>query len=225
MLGVTGAVFPRVTIGIARDEAFHFYYPDNLECLQELGARLVYFSPIHDVRLPESLDAVYLGGGYPEEFALALAQNTGMLDSFRKFANSGGAIYAECGGLMYLSQGIETLDGTNHTMAGLLPFRTRMCSRRQSLGYTEITLERNGMWGAAGTELRGHEFHYSEIIDPSATHEGWQPAYQIQYRRTPGTTSGGIQRGNIMAGYVHLHFASHPKAAHAFLEFIRKRHL
>lgn len=210
-----------VTIGIARDEAFHFYYPDNLECLQALGARLVYFSPIHDTRLPESLGAVYLGGGYPEECSPALSQNTGMLDSIRQFAGSGGTIYAECGGLMYLSQGIETLDGTNHAMTGLLPFRTRMCSRRQSLGYTEITLERNSMWGVEGTTLRGHEFHYSEIIDPAATHEAWQPAYQIQYRRTTETNSGGIQRGNILAGYVHLHFASHPAAARSFLNSIR----
>jgi cobyrinic acid a,c-diamide synthase len=210
-----------VTIGIASDAAFHFYYPDNLECLQAQGAQLVHFSPIRDSRLPAGLDALYLGGGYPEEYAADLARNGGMLESIRQFAAAGGAVYAECGGLMMLSQSIETLDGIIHPMAGLLPFRTRMCARRQSLGYTEVTLKGDTLWGPEGTRLRGHEFHYSEIVgDP--TDADWKPAYQIQYRRDPKPVLAGAQRGRILAGYVHLHFASHPDAVRTFLDFARK---
>lgn len=211
-----------VTIGIASDAAFHFYYPDNLESLEAQGARLVPFSPIHDTRLPESLDALYLGGGYPEEFAAPLAANTGMMDSIRQFAAKGGAIYAECGGLMLLSESIETLDGVIHPMAGLLPFRTRMCAKRQSLGYTEVTLHNDTLWGPAGSHLRGHEFHYSQIVESRAdTH--WSPAYQVQYRREPKPLLAGIQGGRILAGYVHLHWAAHPEACRAFITFATKR--
>ena len=214
------AVSP-VTIGIAFDAAFHFYYPDNLASLEAQGARLIRFSPLQDARLPESLDALYLGGGYPEEFAPALSNNTGMLDSIRQFAAAGGTIYAECGGLMVLSQSIETLDGCIHPMAGLLPFRTRMCSKRQSLGYTEVTLNGDTMWGPTGTRLRGHEFHYSQIVE-SPEAPNWNPAYQIQYRRNPKPVLAGIQRDRILAGYVHLHWGAHPGAARTFLNFARK---
>lgn len=210
-----------VTIGIASDAAFHFYYPDNLECLQAQGAQLVHFSPIRDSRLPAGLDALYLGGGYPEEYAADLARNGGMMESIRQFAAAGGAVYAECGGLMMLSQSIETLDGLIHPMAGLLPFRTRMCARRQSLGYTEVTLKGDTLWGPEGTRLRGHEFHYSEIVG-APTDADWKPAYQIQYRRDPKPVLAGAQRGRILAGYVHLHFASHPDAVRTFLDFARK---
>ena len=210
-----------VNIGIASDAAFHFYYPDNLECLEAEGARLVPFSPIIDHRLPDSLDALYLGGGYPEEFAETLARNSGMLNSICQFAAAGGAIYAECGGLMLLSQSIETLDGNIHPMAGLLPFRTRMCTKRQSLGYTEVILNGDTMWGPNGTRLRGHEFHYSEIVD-SAAANGWNPAYAIHYRRESKPVLAGIQLGRVLAGYIHLHFAAHPDAVRTFLNYARK---
>jgi len=212
-----------ITIGIASDSAFHFYYPDNLACLEAQGANLVYFSPIKDPRLPDSLDALYLGGGYPEEFADAIAQNVGMLESIRKFSAAGGAIYAECGGLMVLSKSIETLNGVIHPMAGLLPFRTRMCARRQTLGYTEVVLNGNTMWGPEGTRLRGHEFHYSQIVEDT-TKADWKPAYHVQYRREPNPVPAGIQQGRILAGYVHLHFAAHPEAVRTFLNFARKAH-
>ncbi|MEI6562675.1 MAG: cobyrinate a,c-diamide synthase [bacterium] len=210
-----------VTIGIASDAAFHFYYPDNLECLEAQGARLVRFSPIKDNRLPDSLNALYLGGGYPEEYAGDLARNVGMMDSLRQFAIAGGTIYAECGGLMLLSQSIETLDGMIHLMAGLLPFRTRMCAKRQSLGYTEVTLNGDTMWGPGGSRLRGHEFHYSEIVGASPEADG-KPAYQVHYRREPKPVMAGFQQGRVLAGYIHLHFAAHSNAVQTFLNFARK---
>ena len=210
-----------VTIGIASDAAFHFYYPDNLECLAAHGARLVHFSPLKDHQLPESLDALYLGGGYPEEFAETLARNVGMMDSIRKFSDARGTISAECGGLMMLSHSIETLDGSIHPMADLLPFRTRMCTKRQSLGYTEVVLNGDTMWGTNGSRLRGHEFHYSEIVESTADAD-WKPAYQVHYRRESKPILSGVQRGRILAGYVHLHFAAHPDAVRSFLNFARK---
>ena len=154
----------KVRLGIAQDEAFHFYYPDNLEALRRAGCTLVPFSPLHDRALPDNLDGLYIGGGYPEEHAQALAANHAMLESIRGFAESNRVIYAECGGLMYLSQGIETLDGARHPMLEILPGWTRMCPRRKSLGYVEVTLARECLWGRAGDVLRGHEFHYSELI-------------------------------------------------------------
>lgn len=214
-----------VTIGIARDDAFHFYYPDNLEALQSQGARLVDFSPLGDNTLPEHLDAVYLGGGYPEEYAAELSRNAGLLESLRGFVAGGGVLYAECGGLIYLSQGIVTRDGVQHSLAGILPFWMRMSAKRKVLGYVEVTLTDDTLWGQRGDVLRGHEFHYSEIVKPMPTSPmptGWETAYQILYRRETAPVQEGFQRGRVLASYAHLHFASHPGAAQSFVEFIRK---
>jgi len=222
-----------VTIGIARDNAFHFYYPDNLEALQAQGARLIYFSPLSDHALPAGLDAVYLGGGYPEEYAAELSRNTGMLESLRGFVAADGALYAECGGLIYLSQGVETRDGARYPMADVLPFWTRMNAKLKALGYVEVTLTADALLGKRGDVLRGHEFHYSEIVDSSPAapavatlqrcgRAGWKTAYQIGYRRETSTVREGFQRGRALASYTHLHFASRPNAARSFVEFLRK---
>jgi cobyrinic acid a,c-diamide synthase len=209
-------------IGIARDEAFHFYYPDNLEALQQHGARLVEFSPLADHALPANLDAVYIGGGYPEEHAADLARNTAMADALRGFVARGGAVYAECGGLMYLSRDIAMGDGSRHAMVGLLPFRTRMNAKRQALGYVEVTLTADTLWGRRGDVLRGHEFHYSEIVDADAD-GGWQTAYESRYQREATVVPGGFQSGRVLAGYAHLHFASRPAAVRSFLEIVSRR--
>ncbi|MDP2991298.1 MAG: cobyrinate a,c-diamide synthase [Kiritimatiellota bacterium] len=214
-----------VTIGIARDDAFHFYYPDNLEALQSQGAQLVSFSPLRDSTLPAGLDAVYLGGGYPEEYAVALSRNTGLLDALRGFVARDGVLYAECGGLIYLAQGIETRGGARYSMAGILPFWTRMNAKRKALGYVEVTLTADTLWGQRGDVLRGHEFHYSEIVKPmpaSPMPADWETAYQIRYQREAAPIQEGFQRGRVLASYAHLHFASRPSAARSFLEFVRK---
>lgn len=208
-----------VTIAIARDEAFFFYYPDNLEALEAHGAVLKPFSPLRDGALPEGADALYLGGGYPEAYAAELAANTRMLESLRAFASGGGAVFAECGGLMLLSQAIETLDGTSYAMARLLPLRTQMCPRRKVLGYVEVTLAGDGLFGSNGDALRGHEFHYSEAVpDAVDGQEGWEPAYLCRYRRAPEPVPVGWRRGRILAGYPHLHFASRPAVADRFVK-------
>jgi cobyrinic acid a,c-diamide synthase len=214
----TGIASPRkVRLGIARDEAFHFYYPDNLEALAQAGAELVDFSPISDARLPADLDGLYFGGGYPEMHAARLAANGEMLDDVRRFAASGRAVYAECGGLMYLGESLASLDGARHALAGVLPIQTAMLGKLKSLGYAEVTLREDSLWGPRGTTLRGHEFHYSEITKPLPTDSVWQRVYSVKQRSGEPFKLEGFQRGRILASYVHLHFASHPRAIEAFL--------
>ncbi len=207
-----------VRLGIARDEAFHFYYPDNLEALENAGCELVAFSPLHHRGLPSDLQGIYIGGGYPEEHAQALAANREMLEAIRKFAAQGRVIYAECGGLMYLSEGIEKLDGTRHSMLGLLSAWTRMCPRRQSLGYVEVELTRDCLWGKPGERVRGHEFHYSELTNVPSNCES---AYALHHRRTDCPAAEGFQRGSVLASYTHLHFASQPGAIAHFVQHLK----
>jgi cobyrinic acid a,c-diamide synthase len=205
-----------VRLGVARDNAFHFYYPDNLETLAESGAKLVPFSPLTDQELPRDLDALYFGGGYPELHAAELARNAPMLAAVRDFAASDRPVYAECGGLMYLGRSLATLDGRRHAMAGVLPLDTAMLPRLKSLGYAEAEFTANCLWGGSGQTCRGHEFHYSEITGNAAPPAGWLPAYTIR-RRGGESRSEGFARKNVLASYVHLHWASRPDAVAEFL--------
>jgi cobyrinic acid a,c-diamide synthase len=199
---------PTARVGIARDEAFCFYYADNLELLEQAGAELVEFSPLDDP-LPDGLDGLYLGGGYPELHAAELAGNEATLQAIRDFAAAGGPIYAECGGLMYLGETLE-LEEAKYRLCGVLPFSTRMPSPLK-LAYVEIETT-DGMFGA-GRTARGHLFHHSELTGkPTA-----ERCYRLQ------TTCGdrceeGYRVGNVLASYVHLHFASAPHLAKAFLD-------
>ncbi|MEW6658494.1 MAG: cobyrinate a,c-diamide synthase [Thermodesulfobacteriota bacterium] len=201
---------PNVRLGVARDQAFCFYYQENLELLAQYGAELVPFSPLKDPELPGNLHGLYLGGGYPELYAGQLAANTGMIRSMAVQADRGLPIYAECGGLMYLSREIEDLEGRRHPMAGVLPLKVRMLPRLKALGYREITLMAPGLLGPAGTWARGHEFHYSEIISGA---EELPKLYQVTARQGRETAPEGYCRNNILASYVHLHFLSNPEAA------------
>ena len=205
-----------IRLGIARDEAFHFYYADNLEALREHGADWVPFSPLRDARLPDDLDGLYFGGGYPEIHAARLAGNASMLADVRDFAASGRAIYAECGGLMYLGRGLTALDGRRYAMAGVLPLETAMLGKLRVLGYAEVAWAADSLWGPAGQVARGHEFHYSRITSGERGAEGWLPAYTVSRRRSPPSNEG-FSKGRILAGYVHLHWASRPGATEYFL--------
>ncbi len=161
---VPAAVAPTVRLGVARDRAFCFYYPENLELLEHYGAELVSFSPLEDRELPPDLHGIYLGGGYPELYAEQLAANQSLQQALRQAAAAGLPIYAECGGLMYLSREIRDLEGRAHPMAGVFPFTVRMLPRLKALGYREVTLTAPGLLGPTGTKARGHEFHYSEMV-------------------------------------------------------------
>ncbi len=206
-----------VQIGVAFDSAFHFYYPDNIEALEQHGCRVVRFSPLNDETLPNELDGIYIGGGYPEEYAKELSENRSMLESLRTFAYSGRPIYAECGGLMYLSEAIESTDGKRFEMVGILPAQTRMLSRLKTLGYVEVTLSKDSLFGRSGTRLRGHEFHYSELVGDPVDDSRWDHAYEMRRIRLQTTTLEGYQHGRILASYVHVHFASKPDAVERFV--------
>jgi len=199
-----------VRLGVARDPAFCFYYEENLELLAQSGAQLVPFSPLTDRELPENLHGIYLGGGYPELYAARLAANESMKRSIAAQAAAGLPIYAECGGLMYLSREIEDLEGRSHPMAGVLPLRVRMLPRLKALGYREITLTGPGLLGPAGTRARGHEFHYSEI---AAELEDLPRQYSITARQGQDAAPEGFSVNNVLASYVHLHFGSNPEIA------------
>ncbi len=156
-----------VRVGVAHDPAFCFYYPENLELLEAEGAEIVRFSPLRDRTLPE-IDLLYLGGGYPELHGETLAGNVGMRNAIREFASRGGTIYAECGGLMYLTRAIQDFDGRAHEMVGLFDAETVMRKPALTLGYREIEVMHPCPLGAVGLKARGHEFHYSSLVPTGA---------------------------------------------------------
>jgi cobyrinic acid a,c-diamide synthase len=203
-----------IRIGVARDQAFSFYYEDNLDLLQQHGATLVPFSPIHDRCLPPDLDALYLAGGYPELYAVQISENSPMLSAIRDFVASGRTVYAECGGMILLSQQLTTRDGTRYPMASVLPFEIEMTSRLVGFGYVNVELTHDCLLGKAGTVLRGHSFHYSRISNEFQVATN----YQVQYSLSGRKESEGYRLGNMLASYVHLHFRTEPDIARSFVQ-------
>lgn len=231
----TGSPSKKVRIGVARDRAFCFYYAENLRLLEEAGATLAFFSPLADSALPEGLDGLYLGGGYPELHAESLSQNKSMLAAIRGFCASGRPVLAECGGYMYLMDSIRTSPDTDQEettfpMAGVFPFRCAMTPRFRALGYREAVTAASSPLGPAGTVIRGHEFHYSAILDeapsdgkPSESDNlsGLQFVYDLSDRKGPICTQEGALIGNVLGSYVHLHFASNPAVPVSFVTACR----
>ncbi len=214
-----GRIIPhpgRPEIAVARDAAFCFYYPDNLELLEQAGAQLRFFSPLSGETLPEECSGVYLGGGYPELFAGQISGNDGFLRSLRERAAQNMPIYAECGGLMTLGLFIDTIEGQRYPMAGILPFGTKMLNRRKALGYTEVVLRRQCLLGAPGSVIRGHEFHYSEIVEQGQNTQ-IEFAYDLRKRKHEAARPEGYLKGSVLASYIHLHWGSAPRAACQFV--------
>jgi len=203
----------RVRLGIVRDRAFNFYYQDGLDLLQALGAELVYCSALDDRALPPDLDGLYIGGGFPEMFLEQLGDNRSFLADLKLHIARGLPIFAECGGLMYLCNSIIDFTGREWSGAGILPVRCRMEKKRVALGYVTATALHNNVLVPAGTELRGHEFHYSSIEGAGLT-----PAYNLC---KPGSNDGkrdGHVAGNLLATYLHIHFAGSPGAARGLVK-------
>lgn len=181
-------------LGVARDEAFSFYYQANLDLLARAGAELVFFSPLRDARLPDGLDALYFGGGFPEVFAGELAANTAMRASVSQAPDI--PCYGECGGMMYLSKRIGA-----HEMAGRLPLACRMTERLQRFGYVTVR-------DASGLTIPAHEFHHA-VAEPEGE-AAW--VYTVSRAADPGRTwQGGCQAGRTLGAFAHLHFLSHPE--------------
>ncbi len=208
-----------IRLGVAQDEAFCFYYEENLRYLRQFGAELIFFSPRLDRRLPDSLDGLYLGGGYPEVFAAELAANRSMLEDIRTASERGLPVYAECGGLMYLSRGLTTLTGERIPLAGVLPLEVRMLPRLKALGYRQVVLKDDCVLGPAGVQARGHEFHYSEItwVGPGLTQ-----VYDLLDRQGAPAHPEGFRQNATLASYVHLHFGSNPDVARHFVAACRR---
>lgn len=203
-------------VAVARDRAFSFYYEDNLDLLRAAGAEIAFFSPLADTELPSNTKAVYLGGGFPEVYAAALTANGRLRDLLRAALAAGMPCYAECGGLMYLTEALVDRDQARHPMVGAVPGYAVMHPRRTRLGYATVRATRDTILLKVGECIRGHEFHYSawEGIPRDLAH----PYAVLPRREHDAIRPEGFARDNILASYVHLHFGAMPSLADRFVE-------
>lgn len=214
-------------LGVPRDAAFSFYYQDNLDMLEELGAELVYFSPLADNSLPAGLDGLYMGGGFPEIFAWELETNYALRRELLHSLESGLPTYAECGSMLYLCSFLTTSSGSafrtpgsgkagTFAMTGFFPHAAEMTSRlQQPFGFVTLTLLQDSILGPAGRSFRAHEFHYSRLVETPQ-----QNAFQVD-KEDGRTWAGGLVKKNVVAGYPHLHFRGCPEVAHSFIKACR----
>lgn len=198
-----------VRIGVARDKAFCFYYEDNLQLLRRLGAELVPFSPLADSALPENLDGLYLGGGYPELYTEALAANRSMCTSIREALQKGLPCIAECGGFLYLQ---EKLSGAD--MVGFLPGEGRNTGKLVRFGYVTLTAQKGNLLCGPGQSIPAHEFHYFDVDNPGTDF--------IAAKSTGRSWNCGITSDSLYAGFPHFHFYADPKMADNFLAACRR---
>ena len=209
-------------LGIAMDEAFCFYYQDNLRLLERLGGELVYFSPIHDRSLPEQLDGLILGGGYPELYCEALSLNESMRESVKKAAEGGLPVLGECGGYLYLLEELEAEDGRIWHMTGVLKGKGYKKGKNSRFGYIGVEAEKDRLYLKPGEQIRGHEFHY---WDCEVLEEEWV----MRAKKPVGNRSWPCIRikNQVMAGFPHLFYPSCPafavRFAKACVRYKRKR--
>ncbi len=205
----------KVRIGVARDEAFCFYYEDNLELLRELGAEIINFSPLHDCKLPENLNGLLFGGGYPELYAAGLSKNTRMLSSVRRAASQGIPYLAECGGFMYLHETMEDMEGKRWPMAGVLCGGVCRTGSLARFGYITLTANRRQIFGDAGCRIRGHEFHYFDSSDNGDAFHAQKP-----HRKRSWDCMAASE--NFAAGFPHLYYYANPEFAANFVDACRR---
>ncbi len=230
--GDTGAphrrvsVSPRLLLAVFRDRAFTFYYPENLEALAAAGAELIFVDAFRDTTLPD-VQALYIGGGFPEMFMDELAANVSLRRAVRAAAEAGLPIYAECGGLMYLCRRILWGERSAE-MAGVLPFDVEMTGRPQGHGYVEAVVDAANPFFPVGTVLRGHEFHNSRLIphvpgtcEVPGTSAGMPTAYRLARGNGIGGGRDGLVYRNVLASYTHLHAAGAPAWAEALVNAAR----
>lgn len=199
-------------IAVAQDAAFSFYYQDSLDLLEAWGATLVPVSPLRHEGLPPGVHGLYLGGGFPELHAAALEANASFRAAVREAASAGMPVYGECGGLMYLAEGIVTFEGRRHEMVGLTPGWSTMHRRRAQMGYVEAEALRDVLFLRAGQRIRAHEFHWSDLPGPerSAAYRTLDPEGRLE-----GFVAGSAQ--NVLGSYLHLHLGSDPVLPRRFV--------
>ncbi|MBR1759635.1 MAG: cobyrinate a,c-diamide synthase [Schwartzia sp.] len=210
----------KARIAVARDEAFSFYYPESLAVLEQQGAKLVFFSPLHDKTLPD-VDGLILGGGFPEMFAKELYENESMRASIKAAAEKEMPIYAECGGFMYLMRRVTDFEGNSFPMLGVIPGEAKMNKKLQTVGYVSAEMERDTVLGTKGTVLRGHEFHFSSECEPEAGAD-YPRAFTFRKTRNPVPYPAGYAKGKVLGSYLHLHFAGAEDAAASFVAACEK---
>ncbi len=207
----------KVKIGVAWDSAFNFYYQDSITFLHELGAEIKYFSPLKDEEIPD-VHGLYLGGGFPEMFLDDLAANREICSQIKQKYKNGMPIYAECGGYMFLMEKIKDFKGNRYSGLGIIPGEVRMTKKLAALGYVKATSELDTILLSTSEEIRGHEFHWSEM-------EGI-PEKNAAYTLVGGRGQDGRKEGfayeNLLGSYVHLHLRSNPNAAQGFISSCHK---
>ncbi len=209
----------KVRIAVARDKAFCFYYQENIEELKANGADIVEFSPIADTYLPENIQGIYFGGGYPELFAQELSDNRAMLNEVKQKSMQGMPIYGECGGFMYLCSDITGMDiEKKYPMTSCFPFSAIMSKKMRSLGYREIKLLQDTLMGKQGDLVRGHEFHYSSLKDDILTIDSLQNVYSVTRRDGQEISVNGYEQDNTLGSYLHIHFGSNSGTALSFVK-------
>ena len=206
-------------VAVAVDEAFNFYYQDNLDLLESYGIELTYFSPLYDKYLPADIDGLYIGGGFPELQAAVLAANTTMKESIRKAHKNGVVIYGECGGMMYLLEHMVDFKNRTHEMCGILKGTTVMENKRQGLGYITVQALHDNILCKKGETFKGHEFHWSSLHVPEDT----RFAYAISKCDDKKSKMDGVFADHVLGSYTHVHFASDPRLAIHLLYAIAKR--
>ena len=199
----------KVRVGIAVDEAFSFYYADALDLMRTAGAEIVSFSPLHDSALPDGLDGIYIGGGFPESFSAKLEDNGSMRASIRKDLEGGMPAFAECGGLMYLTRSIADFSGNRSSMVGIFDAETVM-TKRLTLGYTLASARKDSIISKAGDSLRGHEYHFSQI---QSVPNDASFAYEMIKGDGISEHLEGWQAHNTLGCYSHIHLCSSPRSA------------
>lgn len=191
-------------VGVALDASFNFYYQDNLELMAQLGAQIVYFSPMVDKEVPKDLDFLYFGGGFPEVFAKQLSENTSFLESLKAYHQSQRPIYGECGGFMYLTEAITDLEGIRYPMAGIIAGETLMTKTLKRFGYAEV--ESSVEYEGQPLHFRAHEFHRSEYS--GAVSEPQFSLYKNKGHEKEKSWQCGYKNGNTFGAYAHVHFYS-----------------
>ncbi len=205
-----------VDIGVIRDRAFQFYYPENLEALRKMGARLIEIDATAMNRLP-AVDALYIGGGFPETNAIELSKNRGFMESLKREVEKGLPVYAECGGLMYLGKEIQ-FEGKGYEMTGILPLSFELFQRPVAHGYTVVEVIGDNPFYQKGTVIRGHEFHYSAV-------KGYNQDIKMAFKmlRGKGIQGGldGIVYKNVFATYTHVHAFGTPEWTEGLIKAAR----